>query len=257
MKFGRRQSPESEPVSVPPPSYSPPSGGASIFGYSPNAPVDDPPSVPPAAADAMAPGFVPAADAMPPGFPPAAADAMPPGFPPGFAPAAMPPGFPPAAADAMPSGFPQAAADAMPPGFPPAFGGGVPGGFPPGFSGGMPGGVSDAFGGMPGGFAGGFGGGMPGGLPGADGLAQLTAATQNPQVLDGLVRSGKFRTREEAQAWLSQMLARANQSAAQRGAMGGMQPGWGTGQPLPGAGQQTFQDLMDQSQKNRDKGRGN
>ena len=198
MKFGRRQSPEPEPVPVPPPSYSPPSGGASLFGYSPNAPVDQPASVPPAVADAM-----------PPGFPVAAADALPPGFPPAD-PGAMPPGFPPAAADAM------------------------PGGFPPG-----------------------FGGGVPGGLPGADGLAQLTAATQNPRVLDGLVRSGKFRTREDAQAWLSQMVAKATQSAAQRGAMGGMQSGWGTGQQLPGAGQQTFQDLMDQSKKNRDKGRGN
>jgi hypothetical protein len=117
---------------------------------------------------------------------------------------------------------------------------------PPGFGGGVPGGFPD-----------GFGGGMPGGLPGADGLAQLTAATQNPRVLDGLVRSGKFRTREDAPAWLSQMVAKATQSAAQRGAMGGMQPGWGTGQQLPGAGQQTFQDLMDQSKKNRDTGRGN
>ena len=237
MKFGRRQSPEPEPVPVPPPSYSPPSGGASLFGYSPNAPVDQPASVPPAAADALPPGFAPAA--MPPGFPPAPADALPPGF----SPAAMPPGFPPAAADAlppgfapaaMPPGFPPAAADAMPPGFPPAFGGGVPGGFPPG-----------------------FGGGMPGGFPGADGLAQLSASAQNPRVLDALVRSGKFRTREDAQAWLSQMVAKATQSAAQRGAMGGMQPGWGAGQQLPGAGQQTFQDLMDQSKKNRDKGRGN
>ena len=230
MKFGRRQSPEPEPVPVPPPSYSPPSGGASLFGYSPNAPVDQPASVPPAAADAMPAGSAPAAEAMPPGF----------------APAAMPPGFPPAAADAMP------------PGFPPAFGGGVPGGFPPGFGGGMPGGFPGGFdGGMPGGFPGGFGGGMPGGFPGADGLAQLSASAQNPRVLDALVRSGKFRTREDAQAWLSQMVAKATQSAAQRGAMGGMQPGWGAGQQLPGAGQQTFQDLMDQSKKNRDKGRGN
>ena len=218
MKFGRRQSPEPEPVPVPPPSYPPPSGGASLFGYSPNAPVDQPASVPPAAADAMPAGSAPAAEAMPPGF----------------APAAMPPGFPPAAADAMP------------PGFPPAFGGGVPGGFPPGFGGGMPGG-----------FPGGFGGGMPGGFSGADGLAQLTASVQNPRVLDALVRSGKFRTREDAQAWLSQMVAKATQGAAQRGAMGGMQPGWGAGQQLPGAGQQTFQDLMDQSKKGRDKGRGN
>ena len=231
MKFGRRQSPEPEPVPVPPPSYSPPSGGASLFGYSPNAPVDQPASVPPAVADAM-----------PPGFPPAAAGAMPPGF----APAAMPPGFPLAAADALPPGFPPADPGAMPPGFPPAAADAMPGGFPPGFGGGMPGG-----------FPGGFGGGVPGGLPGADGLAQLTAATQNPRVLDGLVRSGKFRTREDAQAWLSQMVAKATQSAAQRGAMGGMQSGWGTGQQLPGAGQQTFQDLMDQSKKNRDKGRGN
>ena len=230
MKFGRRQSPEPEPVPVPPPSYSPPSGGASLFGYSPNAPVDQPASVPPAAADAMPAGSAPAAEAMPPGF----------------APAAMPPGFPPAAADAMP------------PGFPPAFGGGVPGGFPPGFGGGMPGGFPGGFdGGMPGGFPPGFGGGMPGGFPGADGLAQLSASAQNPRVLDALVRSGKFRTREDAQAWLSQMVAKATQSAAQRGAMGGMQPGWGAGQQLPGAGQQTFQDLMDQSKKNRDKGRGN
>jgi hypothetical protein len=143
------------------------------------------------------------------------------------------------------AGVPPVAADVMPPGFPPALGGGVPGGFPNGF------------GGMPGGFPGGFGGGMPGGFSGADGLAQLTAATQNPRVLDALVRSGKFRTREDAQAWLSQMVAKATQSAAQRGAMGGMQPGWGTGQQLPGAGQQTFQDLMDQSKKNRDEGRGN
>ena len=227
MKFGRRQSPEPEPVPVPPPSYSPPSGGASLFGYSPNAPVDQPASVPPAAADAMPAGSAPAAEAMPPGFAPAA---MPPSFPPAAA-DALPPGFAPAA---MPPGFPPAAADAMPPGFPPAFGGGVPGGFPPG-----------------------FGGGMPGGFPGADGLAQLSASAQNPRVLDALVRSGKFRTREDAQAWLSQMVAKATQSAAQRGAMGGMQPGWGAGQQLPGAGQQTFQDLMDQSKKNRDKGRGN
>ena len=242
MKFGRRQSPEPEPVPVPPPIYSPPSGGASLFGYSPNAPVDQPASGPPAAADAMPAGSAPAAEAMPPGL----------------APAAMPPGFPAAAADAMPPGFPPAAADAMPPGFPPAFGGGVPGGFPPGFGGGMPGGFPGGFdGGMPGGFPPGFGGGMPGGFPGADGLAQLSASAQNPRVLDALVRSGKFRTREDAQAWLSQMVAKATQSAAQRGAMGGMQSGWGTGQQLPGAGQQTFQDLMDQSKKNRDKGRGN
>ena len=230
MKFGRRQSPEPEPVPVPPPSYSPPSGGASLFGYSPNAPVDQPASVPPAVADAMPAGSAPAAEAMPPGF----------------APAAMPPGFPPAPADALPPGFPPADPGAMPPGFPPAAADAMPGGFPPGFGGGMPGG-----------FPGGFGGGVPGGLPGAAGLPPLTAATQNPRVLDGLVRSGKFRTREDAQAWLSQMVAKATQSAAQRGAMGGMQSGWGTGQQLPGAGQQTFQDLMDQSKKNRDKGRGN
>jgi hypothetical protein len=81
---------------------------------------------------------------------------------------------------------------------------------------------------------------------------------QNPQVLDALVRSGRFRTRDEAQAWISQMVEMATQNAAQQGAMGGMQPGtWGNGQQLPGPGQQTFQDLMDQAKQKRHKGHGN
>jgi hypothetical protein len=52
------------------------------------------------------------------------------------------------------------------------------------------------------------------------------------------------------------MVARATQSAGQQAALGGMQPGWGTGQQMPGTGQ-TFQDLADQSKKKRDRGRGN
>jgi hypothetical protein len=96
---------------------------------------------------------------------------------------------------------------------------------------------------------------MPGAFPGIGGAPQL-AALQNPAVLDALVRSGKFRTREEAQAWVSQMVARATQSAGQQAAFGGMQPGWGSGQQVP-PGQQTFQDMMDQAKKKGRKGRGN
>ncbi len=132
----------------------------------------------------------------------------------------MPPGFPPAGPGAMPPGFPPAGA--MPPGFPPGFGGGVPAGF-----------------------------------PGSAGLPQFAASMQNPRVLDALVRSGKFRTHEEAQAWISQMVARATQNAGQQSAFGGVQPGWANGQQVPGPGQQTFQDLMDQAKKKGRKGRGN
>jgi hypothetical protein len=109
---------------------------------------------------------------------------------------------------------------------------------------------------MPAGFPGAPG--FPGvpGVPSVPSLPQFTAAMQNPRVLDALVRSGKFRNHEEAQAWVSQMVARATQSAGQQAALGAMQPGWGTGQQMPGTGQ-TFQDLADQSKKKRDRGRGN
>jgi hypothetical protein len=109
---------------------------------------------------------------------------------------------------------------------------------------------------MPPGFSPAFGGGVLAGFPGSAGLPRFAASMQNPRVLDALVRSGKFRTHEEAQAWVSQMVARATQSAAQQAAFGGMQPGWANGQQVPGAGQQTFQDLMDQAKKKGRKGRG-
>jgi hypothetical protein len=125
---------------------------------------------------------------------------------------------------------------------------------------------------MPPGFPAGFGGGMPGAFPGFGGPPQL-AALQNPKVLDALVRSGRFRTREEAQAWIGQMLAMATQAGAQQAPFSEMQTGtwvdgqqvsggtWVNGQQvsgqMPGAGQQTFQDLMDQARQKRNKGRGN
>jgi hypothetical protein len=201
MKFGHRQSPEPEPepVPVPAPSYDPASSSASSPGHPQGTPFGQSAGSPPAAADAMPPGFPPAApDAMPPGFAPAAAGAMPAGFP-MAGPDAMPPGFPPAGA--LPPGFPVAGPGAMPPGFPAAYGGDMPAGFPgaPGFP------------------------GVPG-VPSVPSLPQFTAAMQNPRVLDALVRSGKFRNHEEAQAWVSQMVARATQSAGQQAALGGMQP---------------------------------
>ena len=147
--------------------------------------------------------------------------------------AAFTPGYPPASPVDQTAGFPPLTAGAMPPGFAPA----APGAMPPGFS--------------PA-----FGGGVLAGFPGSAGLPRFAASMQNPRVLDALVRSGKFRTHEEAQAWVSQMVARATQSAAQQAAFGGMQPGWANGQQVPGAGQQTFQDLMDQAKKKGRKGRG-
>ena len=161
MRFGRRSSPEPEPVQVAPPTYDPASSGVSAGSG-----------------------------------------------------VAMPPGFPPPGAGAMPPGFPSS-----------------------------------------------YGGGVPFGFPGLGSLPQVTAAMNNPRVLDAMVRAGRFRTREEAQAWISQMVARSNPAVAQQFAPGAMQPGtWVNGQQAPsfapGAGQQTFSDLMDQARQKRRKGRG-
>jgi hypothetical protein len=114
---------------------------------------------------------------------------------------------------------------------------------------------------MPPGFPPSFGGGTPFGFPGLGSLPQVTAAMNNPRVLDAMVRSGRFTTREEAQAWISQMVAMSNPAAAQQFAPGAMQPGtWVNGQQAPGfapgAGQHTFSDLMDQARQKRRKGRG-
>jgi hypothetical protein len=84
---------------------------------------------------------------------------------------------------------------------------------------------------------------------------------QNPKVLDALVRSGRFRTREEAQGWISQIVAMASQGAPQQAGFGVTVDTWVNGQqmpgPLPGPGQQTFGDLGNQADQKRKRGRGN
>jgi hypothetical protein len=75
----------------------------------------------------------------------------------------------------------------------------------------------------------------------------------NPQVLDAMVRSGKFSSREQAQAWLNQQVAVAQQRAAAQ-QFGGM-PGQFGGAMAPPPPTATFDQLM-QQQKGRGKGKG-